>query len=51
MEKNFDMNNFIETYEKEENGRLEMISENLKKNPMCETCSQAFLGCCACNNV
>lgn len=51
MEKNFDMNSFIEKYEKEKKERLKRISENLNKNPMCETCSQAFPGCCACDNV
>lgn len=51
MEKNFDMNSFIEKYEKEEKERLKRISENLNKNPMCETCSQAFPGCCACDNI
>lgn len=50
MEK-FDINNFIEEYEKEEKERFKIMSENLKKNPMCENCSQAFLGCCACENI
>lgn len=51
MDKEFDVKGFIEKYEQEEKERLKKISENLKKNPMCETCSQSFPGCCACSNL
>lgn len=51
MDREFDVKNFIEEYEQEEKERAKRISEILKKNPMCETCSQSFSGCCACENV
>lgn len=51
MDKEINVFDFIEKYNKEEKERLERISEIVRKNPMCESCSQSFPGCCACGKL
>ena len=51
LSKEFNVNDFIEKYKKEEQERLKRIAKSLAENPMCESCSQYFPGCCACENI